>query len=85
MEDIIVSNMMDFLEGRNILVDIQHGFRPHRLGKILVKPTVYDFATNLDNKTQTDVAVLDFKKTFDKVDYRLLLYKLEFYRSRGIL
>ena len=83
LEHIIVSNMMDFLDSKNILVDIQHGFRAGRSCETQLIQTVHDFARNLDSKIQTDVGVLDFKKAFDKVDHRLLKYKLDFYGIRG--
>ena len=41
--------------------------------------TTHDFALNLNNKTQTDVNLLDFCKAFDKVSYHLLLHKLDHY------
>jgi len=83
LEHIIVSNMMDFMEQRSILIGIQHGFRARRSCETQLIRTINDFALNLDNRYQTDVAILDFKKAFDKVDHRLLLYKLNYYGIRG--
>ncbi len=83
LEHIIVSNIMDHLDARSILVDNQHGFRSRRSCETQLIQTTQDFASNLDNKIQTDVAVLDFTKAFDKVDHRLLLYKLQYYGIRG--
>jgi retron-type reverse transcriptase len=74
---------MEHLDNKNILVDIQHGFRARRSCETQLIQTVHDFAQNLDNKIQTDVAVLDFKKAFDKVSHSHLLYKLQFYGIRG--
>ncbi len=74
---------MDHLDARSILVDNQHGFRSRRSCETQLIQTTQDFASNLDNKIQTDVAVLDFTKAFDKVDHRLLLYKLQYYGIRG--
>ena len=42
-----------------------------------------DFALNLNNRSQTDVILLDFNKTFNKVSHHLLLLKLEHYGIRG--
>ena len=40
---------------------------------------------NLDKGLQTDVAILDFSKAFDKVPHDRLLYKLDCYGIRGNL
>ena len=40
-------------------------------------------AENIDNKLQTDMAILDFSKAFDKVAHTRLINKLEFYGIRG--
>ena len=74
---------MDHLDSKSILVDNQHGFRSRRSCETQLIQTTHDFATNLDNKIQTDVAILDFTKAFDKVDHKLLLYKLQYYGIRG--
>ena len=39
--------------------------------------------SDLNNKTQTDVILLDFCKAFDKVSHCLLLHKLDHYGIRG--
>ena len=41
-----------------------------------------DFAFNLDNRSQTDVVILNFKIEFNKVDHCLLIYKLTAMESR---
>ena len=47
--------------------------------------TIHDFALNLNNKTQTDVILLDFCKAFNKVSHHLLLHKLDHYSIRGFI
>ena len=42
-------------------------------------------AKNLDEGLQTNVTLLDFSKTFDKVDHAYLIHKLNFYGIRGKL
>ena len=41
--------------------------------------TVDDIAKNIDKKKQTDAAILDFAKAFDKVPHQRLLLKLHYY------
>ena len=48
----------------------------------------HDLVINLDralnrNYRQTDVIIMDFAKTFDKVPQRRLMYKLDCYWIRG--
>ena len=47
--------------------------------------TINQLAKNIDNGLQTDVAILDFSKTFDTLPHRRLLQKLETYGIRGPL
>ena len=49
---------------------------------------VHDIISNLDGAVnrghkQTDLIIVDFAKAFDKVPYRRLLHKLEYYGIRG--
>ena len=46
--------------------------------------TVDDLAGETDKGGQTDVILLDFSKAFDKVPYKRLLLKLDFYGIRGM-
>ena len=45
--------------------------------------TVEDLAGETDNSGQTDLILLVFKKTFDKVSYKRLLLKLDLFGIRG--
>ena len=36
----------------------------------------HDLALSLDNRGQTDIILLDFSKTFDKMSHRHLLFEL---------
>ena len=44
--------------------------------------SVDDLAENIDNKSQTDVILLDFSKAFDKVPHKRLLAKVNHYGIR---
>ena len=48
--------------------------------------TIHDLAKSFDSGLQSDVIFLDFSKAFNKVDHKLLLHKLDYYRIReGLL
>ena len=83
LEHIIYSNIMSHLESYNVLSNSQFGFRAKRSAEQQLLRTIHDFALNLNNKTQTDVILLDFCKAFDKVSHCLLLHKLDHYGIRG--
>ena len=78
-EHIIVSQTLKHLEKHKILVDHQHGFRRGRSCETQLLITAHDLASTLNNRSQADVAVLDFAKAFDKVPHQRLIKKLEFY------
>ena len=44
---------------------------------------INDLANNMQNGGQTDVAMMDFSKAFDKVGHQRLLLKLHHYGVRG--
>ena len=50
----------------------QHGFR-FESQLIRFSQEIFD---NLEDGKQTDLIIMDFSKTFDKVDHNLLIYKL---------
>lgn len=83
LEHIIVSNIMGHLEKNNILYTWQHGFRSGRSTETQLVSFVHDLASNLDQRKQVDVVVLDFSKAFDKVSHPHLALKLEHYGIRG--
>ena len=73
----------DTWENLRILTDSQHGFRKHRSCETQLILTVDDLSRSLDNSEQVDAILLDFSKAFDKVPHQHLLYKLDYYGSRG--
>ena len=84
-EHIIFHHIMKHLDQHKFLVDYQHGFRRQRSCETQLVVTVEELARSLDNKTQTDMLILDFSKAFDTVAHQRLLLKLEHYGIRGQL
>ena len=76
LEHIIASNISTHLDNHQLLSDAQHGFRKRRSCTTQLTDLFNDLATNLDDKCQTDMILLDFSKAFDKVSHILLLGKL---------
>ena len=76
LEHIIDSNLMRHLEKYNILSDAQHAFRKSRSTESQLILTIHDLTKNLDDRTTTDIAILDFSKVFDVVPHQRLLTKL---------
>jgi len=76
MEHIIVSNLMNYFDNKNILSPFQHGFRSNHSCETQLTGFSQEIFDNLESGKQTDVIIMDFSKAFDKVDHQLLIYKL---------
>ena len=85
LEHIIYINVMNYLCTNNILSDAQHGFRKSRSCETHLIMLVNDMAKSLNDVSQSDAALLDFSKVFDKVYHRKLCLKLEDYGIRAEL
>ena len=66
-EHIVHSTISTHLDCNSILTNAQHGFRKRRSCETQLLLTLDDHATGLDDKSQTDMMLLDFSKAFDKV------------------
>ena len=74
---------MKHLEELEILTDCQHGFRQKRGCEPQLITLIHDLAQKLEKNIQTDMAILDFSKAFDRVPHQRLLRKLDHYGIRG--
>ena len=83
MEHILTSHIMKHANDHNILYGLQHGFRGGRSCETQLVEFTNDLANNMQNGGQTDVAIMDFSKAFDKVGDQRLLLKLHHYGVRG--
>ena len=73
MEHIIGSNLLKFLEQKNIFCDKQHRFRKGRSWKTQLLSFVDEVTESREQGKQMDAIVIDFSKAFDKVSNSLLL------------
>ena len=62
---------------------MQFGFWKQRSAELQLLQTIHDLTYNLNQKSQTDMILLDFSKAFDKVSHRHLLLKLNYYGFRS--
>ena len=62
---------------------MQYGFRSNYSWEAQLFLTIDDLPRVVENKLQTDVAILDFEKAFDKVAHSRLIHKLDYYCMRG--
>ena len=81
IRDAIVKYMTDF----NLYNDCQHGFRKGRSCTTQLLQVMEDFTVYIDNGHPIDVIYFDFRKAFDQVPHRRLLYKLLSYGFTGNL
>ena len=79
LEHIAYSNIMNHFDRHVILTDRQHGFRSKHSTESQLILTTRNLTNSLNNKSQTDMIIMDFSKAFDTVPYNRLLNKLNIY------
>ena len=79
LEHVICSHMRDHLDRQGILSTFQHGFRAMYSCETQLAVTIHDILNIRDRGIQSDIAILDFSKAFDKVPHKRLLGKLRLY------
>ncbi len=85
LEHIVCSHMLKHLNEYKILTSLNHGFRSGFSCETQLAVTMDELFRNHDRGIQTDIAILDFSKAFDKVPHDKLLHKLNAYGIRGNL
>jgi hypothetical protein len=69
LEHKIVSSIMNHLDNHNLLYPLQHGFRSKVSCETQLLTFTQEIFDSMASGKQTDVAVMDFSKAFDKVDH----------------
>ena len=83
LESIVKDKIVDHLKKNNTLSDNQHGFREGRSCLTNLLETLEMWTGFLDDGDGVDVAYLDFRKAFDLVSHRHLLYKMSKFGITG--
>jgi hypothetical protein len=85
LERIIKSRITSFLENNCLLTDCQHGFRANRSCLTNLLLSFESWSKALDSRHAVDIIYIDFRKAFDSVPHKRLLYKLQTYGIDGQL
>ena len=76
MESVIKDNMISVLETNHTISHCQHGFIRGRSCLTNLLESLEQWTQALDRGYEVDVLYLDYKKAFDSVPHKRLLYKL---------
>ena len=82
-EHVVYSNVMSHLECHEILTHQQFGFRQGYSAELQLLQTIHDLSLTINNKSQSDLILLDFSKAFDRVPHRHFILKLKRYGVRN--
>lgn len=77
MERVIKRELVEYLEGRGLLRESQHGFRGGKSCLSNLLSFIDDVSGRIDRGEKVDVVFLDFRKAFDTVPHARLMVKLE--------
>ena len=79
MESIVRNAMYDLLVVNSLLCPAQHSFRARRSTILSLLLTHNEFVIYVEDKSNVNVILLNFAKTFDVVDHNFVLLKLNAY------
>ena len=83
LERIMYNRLYEFLESKNLIYDLQFGFRQkHSTSHALIHLTD-KIREQLDKGNFGCGIFVDFQKAFDTVDHNILIQKLYYYCVRG--
>lgn len=77
LERVVYGQLIQFLEGNNLLSSVQSGFRERHSCETALQCVLDDWKRKKDNKLITGAVFLDLQRAFETVDRSLLVRKLE--------
>ena len=85
LEKVFHNRLMSFINDKQLLNNIQFGFRNNMYTALALIELVEEITTAIDEGKTTVGVFIDLKtKAFDTVDHNILVNKLEHYRIRGL-
>jgi hypothetical protein len=83
IEKAVHKQLLDYLEGNNLLNNCQYGFRKHRSTKLAATLQCDNIRRELESGKFVGAVYIDLSKAFDTIGHGILLNVLEFYRVMG--
>ena len=85
LERVIYDQLMEYIQDNNIISCHQHGFQKKCSCVTQLLECLFDWTNSYDDDKGVDAIYLDFRKAFDTVPHKRLLYKLNHLGVRGHL
>ena len=85
MESIVEGKLLEFLEDKEVISQVQHGFMRGRSCLTNLLESLEMWTKALNEGYGLDMVYLDFRKAFDYVPHKTLVEKLKIYRLKGKL
>ena len=83
LESIVREQVIKHLNSNNLLSEVQHGFREGRSCLTNLLETLEIWTEIIDEGDGLDIAYLDFRKAFDLVSHKHLIFKMSRYGING--